>query len=99
MLAVHFLHGAKIESYGGLLRNLCHNYLVNQKNDYPKTLQETFILLKGWNRGSVTSVPRPTVCVAFNVNGDVMEEVTALVTSHIQMHYCKAPQGQHYATH
>eukprot|EP00956_Cyclotella_meneghiniana_P008501 scaffold11469_cov36-Cyclotella_meneghiniana.AAC.1 len=55
MKALHLLMGADSDLYGGLVQELRHNYLMNQKNDYPKTLQAAYTLLKRWNNGKSTS--------------------------------------------
>eukprot|EP00956_Cyclotella_meneghiniana_P040129 scaffold187527_cov88-Cyclotella_meneghiniana.AAC.1 len=79
MKALHLLMGADSDLYGGLVQELRRNYLMNQKNDYPKTLQAAYTLLKGWNNGKSTSKNNNRVGVAFNQNG-VDENGVALVT-------------------
>eukprot|EP00956_Cyclotella_meneghiniana_P044641 scaffold327961_cov559-Cyclotella_meneghiniana.AAC.1 len=78
MKALHLLMGADSDLYGGLVQELRRNYLMNQKNDYPKTLQAAYTLLKGWNNGKSTSKNNNRVGVAFNQNG-VDENGVALV--------------------
>ena len=77
IMAIHFLCGADRERYGGLLKDLHHNYLMNKKNEYPKNLQAAYVLLKGWNKGK-TQVKQP-VGIAFANVGDEDEEGTSLL--------------------
>jgi hypothetical protein len=70
MLAIHLLFGADPEFYGGLLKDLRHSYLMNKRNDYPKTLQAAYVLLKGWNKGKTNNSSHHLVGMGFNVNGN-----------------------------
>jgi hypothetical protein len=77
MRAMHFIQGADRDLYGNLIDDLHHQYLKNKWNEYPKNLQDTYVLLKGWNKKK-TQHKQP-VGVAFTNLGDDDEEGTALV--------------------
>ena len=68
MAAIHLLFGADPDQFSGLLKDLRHMYLMNKKNEYPKTLHDAYVLLKGWGKGKNAN-PKQPVGVAFNVNG------------------------------
>lgn len=76
MMAIHFLLGADRERFGSAIQDFEHSYLMDHKNRYPKSLHDTYNLLKGWKKGQMSQVNK--VGVSFNTNGED-EDGTALV--------------------
>mmetsp|Transcript_44168 Transcript_44168/g.92862 ORF Transcript_44168/g.92862 Transcript_44168/m.92862 type:complete len:151 (-) Transcript_44168:248-700(-) len=51
MMGIHLFMGSDRERYGSAINNFKHAYLMDKKNPYPKTLHDSYTLLKGWTRG------------------------------------------------
>lgn len=57
-------------------KDLCHNYLMNMKKEYPKNLQAAYVLLKAWNGKAPFKQP---VGIAFTNPGDEDDDGTSVL--------------------
>ena len=48
MMAMHFLMGADKIKYDDTITSYQNMYLMNKRNNYPATLHDAFVLMKGW---------------------------------------------------
>ena len=48
MMAMHFLMGANKIRYDDTITSYKNMYLMNKRNNYPATLHNAFVLMKGW---------------------------------------------------
>ena len=71
MLEVHLIMNTDREKYGTLIKDYDRKYLGGI-NKYPKTLQDVYNLMKGWNKHKKTGQRYLKVGVSFNT---VREEV------------------------
>jgi hypothetical protein len=69
MMGIHLLLGANHKIYADLLTDLRNQYLKDKKDEYPKTPNGAYTLLKGWTKGRPTRNPSK-VGVSFNTNGN-----------------------------
>ena len=68
MMAMHFLMGANKFKYDDTITSYKNMYLMNKRNNYPATLHDALVLIKGWT----TTINQSThkVGVAFNTMGN-----------------------------
>ena len=67
MMAMHFLIGADKIRYDDTITSYKNMYLMNKRNNYPATLHDAFVLMKGWT--NTVNQSHHKVGVAFNTMG------------------------------
>ena len=67
MMAIHFLMGADKIKYDDTITSYKNIYLMNKRNNYPATLHNVFILMKGWT--TTVNQSHHKVGVTFNTMG------------------------------
>ena len=67
MMAMHFLMGADKIIYDDTITSYKNMYLMNKRNNYPATLHNAFVLMKGWT--TTVNQSHHKVGVAFNTMG------------------------------
>ena len=78
MMGMHLLMGSDRNRFGGAIEEFEHAYLMDKRNNYPKTLHDSYTLLKGWKKGINKQNYPNKVGVSFNTVGD--DDGTALAT-------------------
>ena len=69
MMAMHFLMGADKIKYDDIITSYKNMYLMNKRKNYPETLHDAFVLMKGW--ATTVNQSYHKVGVAFNTMGVV----------------------------
>ena len=64
MMAMHFLMGADKIRYDDTITSYKNMYLMNKRNNYPATLHDAFVLMKGWT--TTVNQPHHKAGIAFN---------------------------------
>ena len=67
MMAMDFLMGAEKIRYDDTITSYKNMYLMNKRNNYPATLHDAFILMKGWM--TTVNQSHNKVGVEFNTMG------------------------------
>ena len=63
MMAMHMLMGADSDRFGSTIADFECAYLMQQKNAYPKSLHDFYMLLKDWSKQlGMKQYPQNWVC-------------------------------------
>ena len=70
MMGMHLLMGADHDRFKSAIKEFEHAYLMDKRNNYPKTLHDCYTLLKGWKKGNNHQQNPNRVGVSFNTIGE-----------------------------